>query len=48
MISAEDSAHTYSYNEYFKILPAIHNWSRDPARIGSGKLVQRVYLQIRQ
>ena len=33
MISAEDLAHTYSYDGYFKILPAIHNWSRDPARI---------------
>ena len=39
MISPEDSAHTYSYPGHYKILPAIHNWSRDPARIGSGELV---------
>jgi len=39
MISTEDSAHTYSYDGYYKILPAIHNWSRDPIRIGSGELV---------
>jgi len=39
MISQEDSAHTYSYQDYFKILPAIHNWSSDPSRIGNGELV---------
>ncbi|XDZ64558.1 UDP-N-acetylglucosamine 4,6-dehydratase (inverting) [Alphaproteobacteria bacterium LSUCC0396] len=36
MISPEDAAHTYSYDGYFKILPAIHNWSSDPLRIGTG------------
>ena len=24
------------YPEYFKILPSIHDWSRDPDRIGNG------------
>lgn len=39
MISSEDAAHTYEYDDYFKILPAIHGWSQDPARINGGKLV---------
>jgi UDP-N-acetylglucosamine 4,6-dehydratase (inverting) len=39
MISAEDAPHTYQYDGYFKILPAIHDWSQDPARINGGKLV---------
>ena len=36
MISQEDSQYTYEYKEHFKILPAIHNWSNDVARIGHG------------
>ena len=36
MISSEDSAYTYSYKGHYKILPAIHDWSKDPARIGIG------------
>ena len=39
MIGIEDAAHTYEYDEYYKILPAINNWSSDPARIGSGRKV---------
>ena len=39
MISSEDAPHTYEYESYFKILPAIHNWSRDAARINGGSLV---------
>ena len=39
MIGSEDAPHTYEYNDYYKILPAIHNWSQDPLRIGDGKLV---------
>jgi UDP-N-acetylglucosamine 4,6-dehydratase len=39
MIGSEDTPHTYEYNDYYKILPAIHNWSQDPLRIGDGKLV---------
>jgi UDP-N-acetylglucosamine 4,6-dehydratase len=37
MIGTEDALHTFEYEDYFKILPAIHNWSSDPARIKVGK-----------
>lgn len=36
MIGEEDAAHTFEYPEYFKILPAIHNWSTDAGRIKDG------------
>lgn len=36
MISPEDSYNTYEYADYYKILPAIHGWCRDPERIGKG------------
>ena len=36
MISVEDAAYTYSYDGYFKILPAIHDWHQDLHRIGGG------------
>jgi UDP-N-acetylglucosamine 4,6-dehydratase (inverting) len=39
MIGEEDALHTYEYDDYYKILPAIHNWSDDVARIGKGKKV---------
>ena len=39
MIGIEDAPHTYAYDGYFKILPAINNWSEDAGRIGSGKIV---------
>ena len=39
MIGPEDAPHTYEYAEYYKILPAIHNWSLDPLRINDGILV---------
>jgi UDP-N-acetylglucosamine 4,6-dehydratase (inverting) len=39
MIGPEDAPHTYEYPEHYKVLPAIHNWSLDPARINGGKLV---------
>ncbi len=39
MIGLEDAPHTYEYEEHFKILPAIHNWSKDPERINGGRLV---------
>lgn len=39
MIGSEDSLHTYEYTEHFKILPAIHEWSKDPHRIKDGKAV---------
>ena len=39
MIGTEDALHTYEYPDHFKILPAIHNWSADPARISGGQKV---------
>jgi UDP-N-acetylglucosamine 4,6-dehydratase (inverting) len=36
MIGEEDAPHTYEYDEFYKILPAIHGWSNDAERIGSG------------
>ena len=39
MIGPEDAPYTYEYPEHYKVLPAIHGWSQDPARIGGGKLV---------
>lgn len=36
MISPDDSYCTYEYEKYFKVLPAIHEWSLDPARIKNG------------
>lgn len=36
MIGVEDAPHTYAYDDYFKILPMIHNWSKDPVRIKNG------------
>jgi FlaA1/EpsC-like NDP-sugar epimerase len=39
MIGPEDAPHTYEYAEHYKILPAIHDWSHDPARINDGRLV---------
>lgn len=39
MISVEDSYSTYEYNEHFKILPQINDWSLDINRIKDGKKV---------
>lgn len=39
MIGPEDALYTYEYPDHYKILPSIHNWSKDPARINGGKLV---------
>jgi len=39
MIGPEDAHYTYEYPGHFKILPSINEWSNDPERIGSGKLV---------
>ncbi len=36
MIGSEDSDYTYEYEDHYKIFPAIHNWSKDPARIKEG------------
>lgn len=39
MIGFEDAPHTFEYDTYYKILPAIHSWSSDPQRINGGKKV---------
>ena len=39
MIGFEDAPHTYEYQGHYKILPAIHNWSKDEARINGGSPV---------
>lgn len=39
MIGPEDTPYTYEYTDYYKILPAIHNWSIDPLRISGGSPV---------
>lgn len=36
MIGIEDAPHTFEYEDYFKILPAINNWSIDNERIKQG------------
>jgi UDP-N-acetylglucosamine 4,6-dehydratase (inverting) len=40
MIALEDALYTYEYSTYFKILPSINNWSKDPDRIGKGIKVE--------
>ncbi len=37
MISVEDSAHSYEYETYYKILPSINGWDADPKRIRKGR-----------
>jgi UDP-N-acetylglucosamine 4,6-dehydratase/5-epimerase len=39
MIGAEDAYFAYEYGNYFKILPAIHNWGTDGSRINGGRKV---------
>ena len=39
MVSEEDSASTYEYEWYYKILPTINNWNLDPVRIKQGEKV---------
>jgi UDP-N-acetylglucosamine 4,6-dehydratase len=38
MIAAEDSPHTYEYDTYYKIVPAINSWSNEN-RVKSGRKV---------
>ena len=44
MIGMEDAPHTYEYERYYKILPAIHNWSSDPERINDGVKVSQDFV----
>jgi UDP-N-acetylglucosamine 4,6-dehydratase len=39
MVGYEDALYTYEYPEHYKILPAIHDWNKDPKRINGGKKV---------
>jgi UDP-N-acetylglucosamine 4,6-dehydratase (inverting) len=39
MIGPEDAPYTFAYGGYYKILPAIHNWSKDANRIKDGVAV---------
>ena len=39
MIGIEDAPYTYEYSSYYKILPSIHEWNKDPERIGVGSKV---------
>lgn len=39
MIGYEDAPYTFEYPGHYKILPAIHEWCIDPARINDGKPV---------
>ncbi len=39
MIGMEDAPFTYEYKEHFKILPQLHEWSKDSVRIKDGKKV---------
>ena len=36
MIGFEDAPYTYEYSDHYKILPSIHEWNKDPERIGEG------------
>jgi UDP-N-acetylglucosamine 4,6-dehydratase/5-epimerase len=44
MISIEDAPHTYQYEDHYKILPAIHNWSSDASRINGGIKVDEYFM----
>ena len=39
MVGPEDAAYTFEYDEHFKILPNINDWSSDKLRIQDGKPV---------
>lgn len=39
MIGSEDSFYTFEYDEHFKILPTINEWSNSPERIKNGRKV---------
>lgn len=44
MVGLEDAPYTYEYDEYYKILPSIYNWSVDPCRIENGKKVNPEFI----
>jgi len=44
MIGIEDTLHTYEYDDYYKILPAIYNWSSDSKRHKGGIKVVKDFI----
>ena len=44
MIGSEDAHFTYEYKDHYKIFPAIHNWSKDPAKIKGGIKVSEDFI----
>lgn len=46
MIGMEDAPHTFEFGTHYKILPAIHNWSSDPARNSGGVRVAENFLYV--
>ena len=44
MISSDDASSTYEYNDYYKILPQINQWSKDNLRIKDGKKVSEGFV----
>jgi len=44
MIGPEDAPHTYEYENHYKILPAIYNWSSDPERNKDGVKVSEDFV----
>lgn len=44
MLGAEDSCSTYEYTDYYKILPVINGWEKDPLRIQNGKKVKEGFV----
>ncbi|OAN76239.1 UDP-N-acetylglucosamine 4,6-dehydratase (inverting) [Jannaschia sp. EhC01] len=44
MIGPEDAPHTFEYDEHFKILPNINNWSSTTSRIKDGRPVAEGFL----
>ena len=44
MIGVEDAPYTIEYDDYFKILPALHGWSKDKKRIGAGMHVSENFV----
>ncbi|MES0879095.1 UDP-N-acetylglucosamine 4,6-dehydratase (inverting) [Roseibium sp. SCP14] len=44
MVGTEDAYYTYEYDQYYKILPSIHNWDTTSERIKNGERVQEDFL----
>lgn len=43
MIGIDDADFTYEYQNYYKILPMLHDWHRDEYRIKDGKKVENTF-----